>query len=63
MSELTPCNFCSLNHIEQRAKKKGKYVMLRDKNNWIDVYVYPANINLDFDKKEIRDNRKARKSN
>lgn len=47
MSELTPCNFCSLQSIRRQAKKDGKRVMLLP--GWCggtDVLVYPKDVNI-----------------
>lgn len=45
MSELTSCNFCSLNNIKHRAKQRGQIVTtLIDDTGWTDVYVHPPNI-------------------
>lgn len=45
MSELTPCNFCSLKSIKRRADRKGMNVTLvPDDQGWIAVYVHPPNV-------------------
>lgn len=47
MSELTPCNHCSLENIRYRAKKKGFIVTLKlDNHGWTSVYVHPPNAKL-----------------
>ena len=45
MSELTPCNYCSLSRIKQRADKKGWQVTTKpDGHGWTAVYVHPPEI-------------------
>lgn len=45
MSELTPCNFCNLGNIKDRAKQSGQIVtMLIDNMGWTDVYVHPSDV-------------------
>lgn len=45
MSELTPCNHCSLENIRYRAKKKGWNVTIKlDRYGWTDVYVHPPSV-------------------
>lgn len=45
MSELTPCNFCSLSDIKYRAKQRGQVVTtLIDDAGWTDVYVHPSDV-------------------
>lgn len=40
MSELTPCNFCSLNGIKARAAARSDEVVLElDHEGWTIVYV------------------------
>lgn len=47
MSELTPCNYCSLRQIRKSAKRRGQRVSLRsqtDHGHWPkgqDVYLHP----------------------
>lgn len=44
MSELTPCNYCTLQSIKHRANGKGMNVTLKsDDQGWIAVYVHPPN--------------------
>ena len=48
MSELTPCNYCTLQWIKQRAKKAGNQVVVR-KGGWfngVDVFVVPPGIGI-----------------
>lgn len=46
MSELTPCNYCTLKRIRARAKKEGKVITLvKEKDTktfpgWIKVHVH-----------------------
>lgn len=47
MSELTQCNFCSLQEVRRRAKKDGMRVTLRP--GWdggTDVFVHPKNVTI-----------------
>lgn len=50
MSELTQCNFCSLEDIKRKAKREGKKVTLlpakRDKYymGGLDVFVHPKKV-------------------
>ena len=45
MSELTPCNYCSLKRIRERAKRDKLKVSLRQGwRNGIDVYI-PRDLN------------------
>ena len=46
MSELTPCNYCTLQRIK-RDKPKGSKVYLQSNAGWIDVYVVPKGEQLD----------------
>lgn len=47
MSELTRCNYCSLNSIKQRAKRSGKQVTTqRREDGWLEVYVHPAEVKI-----------------
>lgn len=47
MSELTPCNYCSLNNIKRRAEQDGMIVTTRlDSAGWTAVYVHPPRVNL-----------------
>lgn len=39
MSELTRCNYCTLQAIKERANAKGQAVMLVHKGGWIEVEV------------------------
>jgi hypothetical protein len=41
MSELTPCNYCSLERIKARAKKEGRVIVTVIGQN---VYVHPPEI-------------------
>jgi len=50
MSELTPCNYCSLQGIKARAKMNGCKVYLRNSTGslgGIDVFVVPLGKKLD----------------
>jgi len=49
MSELTPCNYCSLYWIKHRAKKNGKQVTTEWRNGWLEVYVHPADVTITTD--------------
>ena len=58
MSELTPCNYCTLQRIKRDAKKSGKKVSIRNETllHWTQgraVYVHPNTVkgNARFDKK------------
>jgi hypothetical protein len=47
MSELTPCNFCSLNRIKESANEKGMKITLKKSNSMMggtDVYTHPPSI-------------------
>jgi hypothetical protein len=53
MSELTQCNYCSLQAIKARAKHEKKQVTLMAGHPWkggmpngIDVYVHPRGIQV-----------------
>jgi hypothetical protein len=46
MSELTPCNYCSLNSIRRRAKESGLKVTLRHNRGGLDVYTHPPEIEI-----------------
>jgi hypothetical protein len=46
MSELTPCNYCSLNRIKRRANEKGLQVTLLSSRGGFDVYVHPADVTV-----------------
>jgi hypothetical protein len=49
MSELTQCNFCSLERIKEHAKdRKLKVTIIPSSNilNGLDVYVHPKDINI-----------------
>ncbi len=42
MSELTQCNYCSLQQYEREAKKKNMKVhLITNKHGGIDVYITP----------------------
>lgn len=49
MSELTPCNYCTLKHIEQRAKRNGNQVILKNSLDGVNVYVIPKGQELSPD--------------
>lgn len=51
MSELTPCNFCSLNRIKYRAKQRGRLVTTRSESGWTVVYVHPPDV-TEFPRRE-----------
>jgi hypothetical protein len=40
MSELTPCNYCSLKKIKIRAEKEGKIVTAVGQ----DIYIHPPEV-------------------
>ena len=50
MSELTRCNFCSLEQIKREAKKKGQRVTVLPDARWgmggVNVYVHPKHVNV-----------------
>lgn len=54
MSELTQCNYCSLQEIQRRAKREGKFVTRRADTKYalggFNVYVYPRGVPIDHDK-------------
>jgi len=50
MSELTPCNYCSLNSIKRRADRNGKRVTTQWRNGWLEVYVHPSDVKIVNDK-------------
>jgi len=59
MSELTPCNYCTLKRIKEHAKENGLKVTLLTEN-WFDeltggtsVYVHPKDIKI-VDKKHVK---------
>lgn len=60
MSELTPCNFCTLRRIKARAKKKDQRVIATPAKNSLggtDVLVYPKHLGA----KDARADRKQYK--
>ncbi len=55
MSELTPCNYCSLRRIKARAKKKGNVVTTAvSTTRGKDILVHPKHVPA----KDARANRK-----
>jgi hypothetical protein len=54
MSELTPCNHCSLNRIKYHAKRDGKQVTTQWRNGWLEVYVHPIGIQITTDEDRDR---------
>lgn len=50
MSELTPCNYCTLLRTKARAKKEGKVVtVIADTTTslgGLNVYVHPKNVKI-----------------
>lgn len=46
MSELTPCNYCSLRWIKERAKKAGNVVTVKPGGIGLNVYVHPPSIHI-----------------
>jgi len=46
MSELTQCNYCSLQRIRARAKREGKVVTLIPGGIGVDVFVHPEYVGL-----------------
>jgi len=50
MSELTPCNFCSLARVKARAKEEGKKVTVLADAKWglggYNVYVHPKSVKI-----------------
>jgi hypothetical protein len=44
MSELTPCNYCSLRNIRRRAERKGLNVTLRHEGSGTTVYIHPSDV-------------------
>lgn len=51
MSDLTPCNYCSLQSIKKRAKEKRQKVTVLYNSKWhsgqgCNVYVHPKNVKL-----------------
>lgn len=46
MSELTPCNHCTLKRIRRRAEKEGKKVTLVGNRGWTTAYVHPKDIDI-----------------
>ncbi len=50
MSELTQCNYCSLQGIKRRAGREGKHVHLnpdtRMSRGGVDIYVTPVTVDL-----------------
>lgn len=49
VSELTPCNFCSLKRMKERAELSGKEVILRG----LDAYIVPKGQPLPTDPAEL----------
>jgi len=60
MSELTQCNFCSLNWTKARAEREGKQVTILD-GDFIemgggkDVFVHPPGVDIEALAKEERE--------
>jgi len=52
MSELTLCNFCSLQSIRRRHKQTGARVYQVPRDGWIEIYVVPKNQKLDSERKK-----------
>jgi len=50
MSELTSCNYCSLQRIKARAKSENKKVTVLADSTWglggLNVYVHPKGIKI-----------------
>ena len=46
MSELTQCNYCTVQSLKRRYKGRGKVVM-HNSDDWVDVYVVPNDEELD----------------
>lgn len=50
MSELTPCNWCSLRRIREQAKVDNKKVTILHDADWglggMNVYVHPKDIDV-----------------
>jgi len=50
MSELTPCNYCTLRRIRERAKVSGVRVTVLRDAKWglggVNVYVHPVKVNV-----------------
>lgn len=44
MSELTPCNYCTLASIRQRAKARDMVVTLLPERGGFDVFMHPPEI-------------------
>jgi hypothetical protein len=43
MSDLTPCNYCSLQELRRRANANGKRIILaKDEHGWIGAYAVPS---------------------
>lgn len=59
MSELTPCNYCTLRSIEARATRKGEQVTLRVEDGRTAVYVHPPGVVLAPVGEETPDARRA----
>ena len=59
MSELTPCNYCTLLRIKARAKKEGKKVtLLPDTSSLLgglNVYTHPKKVNIKMLSEKERD--------
>ncbi len=47
MSELTQCNYCSLQIYKERAKEENKVLHQINTNGWIDIYLVPKGEKLD----------------
>lgn len=50
MSELTPCNYCSLQRIKARAKQEKMKITVLSNATWgmggYNIYKHPKNINI-----------------
>lgn len=46
MSELTRCNFCTLQSIKSRAKAKDSHVVVKPGSFGTDVFVVPRNVDF-----------------
>lgn len=59
MSELTPCNFCTLKRIKARARKSGKKVTVIPDPSYptpgYDVFIHPKSTRIKELSKEDRE--------
>ena len=43
MSELTSCNYCTLQDMRRRVRKEGAKIVTRDDDGWIKTYKVDRN--------------------